>query len=74
MGRVSALRIGAFEVKNVQTDFFQTGSPVDEPLAGHIGMGVLGKQHVIFDYARKRFIIEAPGSKPSASAPDKKTP
>ena len=74
MGRIPTLRIGEYEVKNVQTDFFQTGSPVDEPLAGHIGMGVLGKQHVIFDYPRKRLIIEAPGSKPPESAPDKKTP
>jgi hypothetical protein len=74
MGRVPALRLGEYEVKNVQTDFFLKGSPVDEPLAGHIGMAALGKQHVIFDYARKRLIIEAPGSKPSASVPDKKTP
>lgn len=58
MGHVPALRIGDAEIKNVQTDFFLKGSPVDDPMAGHIGMGVLGKRKVIFDYARKRLIIE----------------
>ena len=58
IGHVPALRIGEAEIKNVQTDFFLKGSPVDDPLAGHIGMGVLGKRKVIFDYARKRLIIE----------------
>lgn len=57
-GHVPALRMGEAEIKNVQTDFFLKGSPVDDPLAGHIGMGVLGKKKVIFDYPRKRLIIE----------------
>jgi hypothetical protein len=57
-GHVPALRIGDTEMKNVQADFFLKGSPVDDPLAGHIGMGVFGKRKVIFDYARKRLIIE----------------
>jgi hypothetical protein len=62
IGHVPALRIGQLEIKNVQTDFFLKGSPVDDPLAGHIGMGVLGKRKVIFDYTRKRLIIEEPVS------------
>ncbi len=60
IGRLPALLLGGVEIKNVQTDFFQNGSPVDEPLAGHIGMGVLGKRKVIFDYTRKHLIIEEP--------------
>jgi hypothetical protein len=60
IGHVPVLRIGEAEIKNVQTDFFLKGSPVDDPLAGHIGMGVLGKCTVIFDYPRKRLIIEQP--------------
>jgi hypothetical protein len=59
-GRVPLFRIGRDEIRNVQTDFFLSGSPVDDPLAGHIGMGVLGKRKVIFDYSRKRLIIEEP--------------
>lgn len=55
---VPAFRMGSFEVTKVQTDLFLNGSPVDDPLAGHIGMGVLGRSKVIFDYARKRLILE----------------
>jgi hypothetical protein len=58
MGRVPSLRIGKAEFTNVQTDFFLSGSPVDDPLAGHIGMSALGQRKVIFDYYRKRLIIE----------------
>lgn len=56
--RIPALSVGTKKFKNVQADLFLDGSPVDEPLAGHIGMGVLGKRAVIFDYARKRLIVE----------------
>ncbi len=75
IGRVPVFRLGQAEVKNVETDFFLAGSPVDEPLAGHVGMALLGKQKVIFDYARKRLIIETPARTGSeVSALDKKTP
>ena len=46
------------EITKPQTDFFQTGSPVDEPLAGHIGMGALHHYKVILDYSRKQLILE----------------
>lgn len=56
--RIPIFKIGGKEFKGAQTDLFLDGSPVDEPLAGHLGMGVLGKTSVIFDYSRKRLIIE----------------
>lgn len=57
-GTVPILRLGKLDVLKPQTDFFQAGSPVDEPLAGHIGMGLLHRYKVIFDYARMRLILE----------------
>ena len=57
-GSVTALRLGKIAVPEPQTDFFVRGSPVNDPLAGHIGMGVLHKLKVIFDYSRKVMIIE----------------
>ena len=56
--RIPVFRLGSREFKNAQADLFLDGSPVDKPLIGHIGMGVLGKAAVIFDYSRKRIIIE----------------
>ena len=56
--RIPVFRIGGREFKNTQSDLFLDGSPVDEPLAGHIGMGLLGRTSVILDYARKRIILE----------------
>ena len=56
--RIPVFRIGAREFKNTQSDLFLDGSPVDEPLAGHIGMGVFGRTTVVLDYARKRIILE----------------
>jgi hypothetical protein len=57
-GSVSALRFGTIDVREPQTDFFLRGSPVNDPLAGHIGMGVLHQFKVIFDYSRKVLILE----------------
>jgi hypothetical protein len=57
-GSVPGLRLGALTIEKPQADFFLEGSPVDEPLAGHIGMGVFQRFRVIFDYARRRLIIE----------------
>jgi hypothetical protein len=57
-GVVPVFRLGNLEVLKAQTDFFTKGSPVDEPLAGHIGMGVLHRYKVIFDYSRNRLILE----------------
>ena len=57
-GTIPLLRLGELEVRHSQADFFLKGSPVDAPLAGHIGMGILHQYKVIFDYSRKRLIIE----------------
>jgi hypothetical protein len=57
-GTVPFLRLGKVDVEKPQTDFFRTGSPVDEPMAGHIGMGVFHRYKVIFDYRRRRIILE----------------
>jgi hypothetical protein len=59
MGTVPALRLGKLEITKPETDFFQSGSPVDEPLAGHIGMGALHRYKVIFDYSRKQIILDS---------------
>ena len=57
-GSVALLRLGKVEISDAQADFFVNGSPVDEPLAGHIGMGVLHAFKVIFNYSRAEIIIE----------------
>jgi hypothetical protein len=57
-GSVNALRLGSIDVREPQTDFFLRGSPVNDPHAGHIGMGVLHQFKVIFDYSRKQMILE----------------
>jgi hypothetical protein len=66
-GHVASLRLGNLEIREPQTDFFQKGSPVDEPLAGHIGMGTLRGFRIIFDYRRERIILET--SETTASKP-----
>jgi len=57
-GHVAELRLGRFTVDRPQTDFFVEGSPVSDPFAGHIGMGVLREFKVIFDFSRKQLILE----------------
>jgi hypothetical protein len=42
----------------VSANFFAEGSPAGEGLAGHIGLGVLREFKVIFDYSRRRMILE----------------
>ena len=59
-GSVPILRLGKLEIIKPQADFFREGSPVDAPLAGHIGAGVFQRYKVIYDYSRKRLIIESP--------------
>lgn len=56
--RIPEFRIADREFKDAQADLFLDGSPVDVPLAGHIGMGLLGKVSIILDYERQRLIIE----------------
>lgn len=60
-GTIPLLRLGAVDIPKVQTDFFLNGSPVDDPMHGHIGMGVFRRFRVIFDYSRKQLILEPRG-------------
>lgn len=57
-GSIPVLRLGKIDVTKPQTDFFKDGSPVDAPAVGHIGMGVWHRYKTIFDYTRKRMILE----------------
>ena len=59
IGRVPKFRLGAQVIERPLTNFFLEGSPVDDGLAGHIGMEVLRRFKVIFDYSRERMILEA---------------
>lgn len=56
--RIPVFNVGAREFKDAQADLFLQGSPVDAPLAGHIGMGLLGSVSVILDYSRRQLIVE----------------
>lgn len=53
------LQLGKLTLDNLPANCFLEGSPVDAGLAGHIGMGVLRRFKVIFDYSRKQMILEA---------------
>jgi hypothetical protein len=57
-GHLPRLRLGKFEVEHPPADFFLEGSPADPPLAGHIGAEVWNQFRLIFDYSRKRLILE----------------
>ena len=57
-GRLPEFQLGAQKLTNVPANFFMKGSPVDEGLAGHIGLGLLRQFRVIFDYSRRRMILE----------------
>lgn len=57
-GKIPQLKLGKLTAENVSTSFFTDGSPVDDTQAGHIGMPTLLKFRVIFDYSRKRMILE----------------
>ena len=57
-GAIPILRLGKLDIQKPQTDFFQQGSPVDEPMVGHIGAGVFHRYKLILDYARKQLILE----------------
>jgi hypothetical protein len=57
-GRLPQLRLGKLLIEQPAASFFLEGSPVDAPLAGHIGWEVLKDFRVTFDYSRKRMILE----------------
>ena len=50
--------LGTIKLTKPAADFFLEGSPADPPLAGHIGWELLKDFRVIFDYQRKRMILE----------------
>ncbi len=52
------LQLGQLIIEKPTANFFEEGSPVDEGLAGHIGLEVLSKFKVIFDYSHNRMILE----------------
>jgi hypothetical protein len=58
-GQVPQLRLGGLTVDSPSTSFFLEGSPAGDGLAGHIGMAALRRFKVIFDYSRRRMIVEA---------------
>jgi predicted aspartyl protease len=57
-GHIPKLRLGRITIENPLADFFLEGSPVDPPIAGHIGADILNDFKVIFDYSRKQMILE----------------
>ena len=57
-GRLPQLRLGKLSIDQPAANFFLEGSPVDAPLAGHIGWELLKDFRVVFDYSRKRMILE----------------
>jgi hypothetical protein len=57
-GTISELRMGNLVVKKSNANFFLEGSPAGEGQAGHIGLGVLERYKMIFDYSRKQLILE----------------
>jgi len=57
-GKLEELRIGTFKIRQPSSNFFLEGSPAGEGQAGHIGLGALERFRMIFDYSRKRLILE----------------
>lgn len=51
-------QLGKLTLDRLPANLFTDGSPVDDGLAGHIGMKTLRRFKVIFDYSRKRMILE----------------
>ena len=58
MGRLKSLQVGRFEISNPLTGFTKVGEIADAGKAGNIGGGFLRRFRVIFDYSRKRMILE----------------
>jgi predicted aspartyl protease len=58
VGSLSELRMGKLTVKDPIANFFLEGSPAGEGQAGHIGLGVLERYKMIFDYSRHQLILE----------------
>ncbi len=59
-GHLPQLQLGNLKIEKADADFFIESSPVDEGLAGHIGIGVFKRFKVIFDFSRQQMILEKP--------------
>ena len=57
-GHLPQLQLGKLIIEKPEADFFLDGSPADKGLAGHIGMEILRRYRVIFDYSRSQMILE----------------
>jgi len=55
---LAELRLGKLIVKKPSANCFLEGSPADQGLAGHIGLGALQRFRMIFDYSRRQLILE----------------
>jgi hypothetical protein len=60
LGRVTALQIGSFTLKNPITVFSEdkSGAFADRSLAGNIGFQIAGRFRIFLDYGRQRIILE----------------
>ena len=57
-GKLSELQMGNLHLKEPAVSLFLEGSPAGDGQAGHIGLGVLERYKIIFDYSRLRLILE----------------
>jgi len=57
-GDFEALRLGSVIIKKPSANFFLEGSPAGKGQAGHIGLGVLQRFNMTFDYSRRQMILE----------------
>ncbi len=64
IGRVDALQIGSFTLKNVLTTFSEdrAGALANAELAGNIGAQVANRFRVVLDYSRKQITLEPASS------------
>ena len=56
--RLGQLRLGRLVVEKPEVNLFLEGSPVDAPIAGHIGWDLLKQFHIVFDYSRRQMILK----------------
>src|ERR1051325_6267548 len=55
---LSQVQLGKFNAERVTADLFGGAAPGGPGIAGHMGMGILRRFKVTFDYERKRLILE----------------
>lgn len=70
MGRAANLRLGDFVVNNPVTAFMKDGEIAAVGMAGNIGGRFLRRFRVIFDYSRRRMILEPNVYYPEAEESD----